>query len=57
MLGVFVAAAILTPPDWVSQVFLAVPMIILYLLGVGVAFLFGGSRKKKTHRSPSKLTS
>ena len=40
VLGVFVAAAILTPPDWVSQIFLALPMIVLYLLGVGVAYLF-----------------
>ena len=47
ILGVFVAAAILTPPDWVSQIFLAIPMIGLYLLGVGVAFVFGGSRKKR----------
>jgi sec-independent protein translocase protein TatC len=45
ILGVFVAAALLTPPDWVSQIFLAVPMVGLYLLGVGVAFVFGGSRK------------
>jgi sec-independent protein translocase protein TatC len=47
VLGVFVAAAILTPPDWVSQVFLAVPMVLLYLLGVGVAYLFGGARKRR----------
>jgi len=46
VLGVFVLAAVLTPPDWVSQVFLAVPMIALYLLGVGVAWLFGGGRKR-----------
>lgn len=46
VLGVFVTAALLTPPDWVSQVFLAIPMIGLYLLGVGVAFLFGGARKR-----------
>jgi sec-independent protein translocase protein TatC len=45
ILGVFIVAAILTPPDWVSQVFLAVPMVGLYLIGVGVAFLFGGARK------------
>jgi sec-independent protein translocase protein TatC len=46
ILGVFVAAAILTPPDWVSQIFLAIPMVALYLLGVGVAYVFGGGRKK-----------
>lgn len=48
VLGIFVMAAVLTPPDWVSQVFLAVPMIGLYLLGVGVAFLFGGRRSESS---------
>ena len=47
VMGVFVTAAILTPPDWVSQIFLAIPMIGLYLLGVGVAFLFGSRGKRK----------
>ena len=47
VLGIFVAAAILTPPDWVSQIFLAIPMIALYLLGVGIAFMFGGTRRKR----------
>ncbi|MDH3518833.1 MAG: twin-arginine translocase subunit TatC [Myxococcales bacterium] len=51
VLGVFVAAALLTPPDWVSQVFLAVPMVALYLVGVGVAYLFGGSRARAKTRS------
>jgi sec-independent protein translocase protein TatC len=38
----FVVAAIVTPtPDMVTQSFLAIPMIALYFLGVGVAFLFG----------------
>jgi sec-independent protein translocase protein TatC len=46
VLAVFITAAILTPPDWVSQIFLGVPMVLLYLLGVGVAYLFGGSRRR-----------
>jgi sec-independent protein translocase protein TatC len=46
VLAVFVTAAILTPPDWVSQIFLAVPMVLLYLLGVGVAYLFGGRKRR-----------
>jgi sec-independent protein translocase protein TatC len=38
----FIIAAVVTPsPDAVTQTFLAVPMIALYLLGVGVAYLFG----------------
>ena len=37
----FVIAAVVTPtPDIVTQAALAVPMILLYLMGVGVAFLF-----------------
>jgi len=38
----FIIAAILTPsPDMVNQTMLALPMIALYFLGVGVAFVFG----------------
>lgn len=38
----FIIAAVVTPtPDMVTQTFLAVPMIALYFLGVGVAFMFG----------------
>lgn len=37
----FVISAIVTPtPDMVTQAALAVPMILLYLIGVGVAYLF-----------------
>lgn len=37
----FVVAAIVTPtPDMVTQAALAVPMILLYLIGVAVAYLF-----------------
>ena len=37
----FVISAIITPtPDMVTQAALAVPMILLYLIGVGVAYLF-----------------
>jgi len=44
----FVLAAVLTPPDVVSQVLLAVPLIVLYLLGIGVAYLFTPSRRKRS---------
>jgi sec-independent protein translocase protein TatC len=56
VLAIFIAAAILTPtPDWVSQVLLGVPMVGLYLLGVGVAYLFGGSRKNAEASTGSEL--
>ena len=55
VLGVFATSAILTPPDWVSQIFLAIPMVALYLVGVGVAYAFGGSKRTraKRERTPS----
>jgi sec-independent protein translocase protein TatC len=44
VLVMFIVAAVLTPsPDWVSQVILGVPMVVLYLLGIGAAWLVGGS--------------
>jgi sec-independent protein translocase protein TatC len=37
----FIFSAVITPtPDMVTQLALAIPMILLYLLGVAVAFLF-----------------
>jgi sec-independent protein translocase protein TatC len=40
IVGSFVIGAILTPPDVVSQVMMSVPMVALYLIGVGVAWIF-----------------
>jgi sec-independent protein translocase protein TatC len=34
LLGIFVVAAFLTPPDAISQSFMAVPMYVLYELGI-----------------------
>ncbi len=37
----FIIAALVTPtPDMITQTALAVPMILLYLIGVGVAYVF-----------------
>ena len=44
VLGCFLLGAILTPPDVISQVLLAGPLLLLYLLGVGVAFLVNPGR-------------
>ena len=46
VLACFVTSALITPPDWVSQILLALPMSVLYLVGVGVAYLFGGKRAR-----------
>jgi sec-independent protein translocase protein TatC len=45
VLVIFIVAAALTPPDWVSQVLLGIPMVGLYLLGVGAAWLVGERRR------------
>ena len=44
---IFVMAAIITPPDVVSQVMVAVPMIGLYELSIGLSSLVGKRRKAK----------
>jgi len=42
VLIIFIISAIITPtPDMVTQSALAVPMILLYLLGIGISYLFG----------------
>jgi sec-independent protein translocase protein TatC len=41
VLVVFIIAAIITPtPDVATQVVFAVPMLLLYLLGIGVSWIF-----------------
>jgi len=46
VLAVFVVAAVITPtPDIATQTVFAVPMLLLYLLGVIVAALFGKRRE------------
>lgn len=46
VLGSFVVAAILTPPDVVSQTLMAAPLCLLYEIGIWVAHLFGRKRKE-----------
>jgi len=39
-LGIFVFSAVLTPPDVISQLMMAFPMLLLYELGLLLAKLF-----------------
>lgn len=41
VVGLFAVAAILTPPDLISQVLLAVPLLILYEISIWVSVLLG----------------
>lgn len=46
VLGVFVVAAILTPPDVFSQILMALPMLLLYEVSILVAAVAGRKEKK-----------
>jgi sec-independent protein translocase protein TatC len=39
LLGAFVFAALLTPPDYVTQVLVATPMVVLFELGIFLSML------------------
>ena len=44
---IFLMAAIITPPDVVSQVMVALPMILLYELSIALSSLVGKRRREK----------
>lgn len=50
IVGIFILAAILTPPDVVSQLLMACPMLLLYEASIWVAAAFG--KKRKTEARP-----
>ncbi|HWR05018.1 MAG TPA: twin-arginine translocase subunit TatC [Humidesulfovibrio sp.] len=52
ILGSFIIAAALTPPDAVSQTMMAVPLCILYEVGIWLAYFFG----KKPKPAPAEET-
>jgi sec-independent protein translocase protein TatC len=53
IVGAFVVAAVVTPPDVVSQLLLAIPMCLLYELGVFAARFFVRPPEDDDYRSPS----
>jgi sec-independent protein translocase protein TatC len=48
VLIIFIVAALLTPPDVVSQLLMAVPLMILYELGIWIAKLFSKKPSPQT---------
>ena len=50
LLGAFVMAALLTPPDYVTQLLVATPMVVLFELGILLSVL--ASRKRNRAREP-----
>jgi sec-independent protein translocase protein TatC len=49
VLGIFIIAAVLTPPDVLSQFLMAGPLLVLYVISIGVAFLATRSANKVPH--------
>ena len=47
IVGIFIVAAILTPPDVVTQFMVAVPLVVLYEASIWVAKIFGRRREEK----------
>ena len=52
IVGIFILAAILTPPDVVSQLLMACPMLLLYEASIWVAAAFGRKRKAGADAEP-----
>jgi sec-independent protein translocase protein TatC len=40
VVGMFVVAALITPPDVLTQSLLAIPLVILYVISIGIAWVF-----------------
>lgn len=45
IVGIFVIAAMITPPDVISQLLMAGPLIVLYGVGIGIAWIFSTKGK------------
>jgi sec-independent protein translocase protein TatC len=50
--GAFVVAAVVTPPDALSQLLLAIPMCLLYEVGIIAARIFGKGRASEDYPAP-----
>lgn len=56
ILVIFILAAILTPPDALSQILLAGPLVLLYVVSIGVAYVFAKASKTESEDTPKSET-
>lgn len=49
ILVIFIIAAIITPPDVISQALLGVPMVLLYEISIWIAKVIGKRKKEKAY--------
>jgi sec-independent protein translocase protein TatC len=52
LVGIFVVSGILTPPDMISMLLLAIPLTMLYVISVGVAWMFRIQPSEKPATTP-----
>jgi sec-independent protein translocase protein TatC len=53
---IFIVAAVLTPgPDVASQMLMAAPLLVLYILSIGVAYVFGRAKPAETDGEDTNL--
>lgn len=50
IIGVFVVSAILTPPDVLTQILMAIPLMLLYEIGIMGVRLFGKKRERPNNK-------
>lgn len=46
IVAIFAVSAILTPPDVLSQVLMAIPLTVLYILSIGIAWVFTTKKRE-----------
>lgn len=54
LIGILVFAAILTPPDPMSQMFMAIPLLLLYELSIFISKIFSKEKSSKEESSQDK---
>ncbi len=54
ILGIFAVAAILTPPDVVSQILMALPLLVLYEISILVTKYFGKKEEEEEEKEEEK---
>lgn len=50
IVAIFVVAAVITPPDVVSQMFLGIPMVLLFEFSIGISFVVNFIKERKRKR-------
>lgn len=50
----FVVGAVLTPPDVITQIFMAAPLLVLYNLSILFSFIFTRQRKRRREREAAR---